>query len=107
MDGLRRLVFQRSPKRRACHHLDQIRVVDPAEPICAQCASEGLTWVHVRMCMVCGEAACCDSSKQRHARRHFETTGHTLMRSVEPGESWGWCYVDNAYLGASDYIADG
>jgi CPA1 family monovalent cation:H+ antiporter len=32
--------------------------------------------------------------------KHFETTaldqrpGHPVMRSVEPGEAWRWCYVD-------------
>jgi len=105
MDGLRRLVFQRSPKHRACGHLEQIRVYEPAEPTCGQCVSEGSRWVHVRRCMICGETACCDSSKRRHARRHFETTGHALIRSVEPGESWGWCYLDSAYLTSDEYMA--
>jgi hypothetical protein len=30
--------------------------------------------------------------------RHFEATGHRVMRSIEPGDTWGWCYVDQAYL---------
>jgi CPA1 family monovalent cation:H+ antiporter len=46
------------------------------------------------MCLVCGEVACCDSSVGRHASRHFEATGHPVMRSVERGEAWRWCYVD-------------
>src|SRR5207249_3860628 len=46
------------------------------------------------MCLTCGHVGCCDSSRGRHATAHFEATGHPLMRSVEPGETWAWCYVD-------------
>lgn len=104
MDWLRRLVFQGSTARRSCEHLDQVVVVEPAAPECPQCLEEGTEWVHIRMCMVCGSPACCDSSKPRHARRHFEETGHAMMRSIEPGESWAWCYPDKAYLTADDYL---
>jgi hypothetical protein len=51
-------------------------------------------WVHLRMCLVCGHVACCDSSKNKHATKHFHTTGHPLMRSIELGEQWGLCYLD-------------
>jgi uncharacterized UBP type Zn finger protein len=54
--------------------------------------------VHLRMCLTCGEVGCCDSSPARHARRHHETTGHPLIRSIERGEHWCWCYIDNAYI---------
>jgi CPA1 family monovalent cation:H+ antiporter len=50
------------------------------------------------MCLVCGHVGCCDSSPGRHARLHFEETGHPLIRSAEPGESWRWCYPDEIYL---------
>jgi hypothetical protein len=30
------------------------------------------------MCLVCGHVACCDSSKNKHATKHFHTTGHPL-----------------------------
>lgn len=43
---------------------------------------------------------CCDSSPERHARAHFVATGHPVIRSIEPGESWSWCYPDSAYLGS-------
>ena len=46
------------------------------------------------MCLTCGHVGCCDSSRGRHATGHFEATGHPLMRSMEPGETWAWCYVD-------------
>jgi CPA1 family monovalent cation:H+ antiporter len=55
---------------------------------------EGTAWVHLRMCVVCGHVACCDSSPQRHASVHFEETGHEVMRSAEAGEDWRWCFVD-------------
>jgi uncharacterized UBP type Zn finger protein len=54
----------------------------------------GDTWVHLRMCLVCGHVGCCDNSKNKHATRHFHETGHPVIRSAEPGETWGWCYVD-------------
>jgi hypothetical protein len=37
---------------------------------------------------------CCDSSKNKHATKHFQKVQHPLIRSIEPGESWVWCYVD-------------
>jgi uncharacterized UBP type Zn finger protein len=56
-------------------------------------------WVHLRMCLACGHVGCCDSSPGKHATRHFETTGHPLMRSIERGESWLWCYADRQKKG--------
>jgi CPA1 family monovalent cation:H+ antiporter len=50
--------------------------------------------VHLRACATCGEVGCCDSSPGRHSEKHFDDTGHPVMRSIEPGEDWGWCYVD-------------
>jgi uncharacterized UBP type Zn finger protein len=38
---------------------------------------------------------CCDSSKNKHATKHFHGTKHPLMRSIEPSEAWVWCYVDD------------
>ena len=62
---------------------------------CQECLDEGLTWVHLRMCLTCGHVACCNSSQGNHATKHYESTEHPVMRSVEPGEEWRWCYVDN------------
>ncbi|MCB0917045.1 MAG: Na+/H+ antiporter [Actinobacteria bacterium] len=66
----------------------------PEEPVCGECIEEGLRWVKLRMCLECGHVGCCDSSVGRHATKHFEVTEHPVMRSVEPGEAWRWCYVD-------------
>ena len=58
----------------------------------------GDSWVHLRLCMTCGHVGCCDSSKNQHAAKHFHLTTHPVMRSLQPGEQWGWCYVDEIYL---------
>jgi len=50
------------------------------------------------MCLTCGTIGCCDNSPNRHATVHFRETGHPLVRSAEPGESWAWCYVDELGL---------
>jgi uncharacterized UBP type Zn finger protein len=97
-DALRRTVFQRSLEQRDCAHLASALVVAAARGRCAGCAREGTRTVHLRMCLTCGEVGCCDSSPARHARRHHETTGHPLIRSIEVGEHWAWCYLDSAYL---------
>jgi uncharacterized UBP type Zn finger protein len=82
----------------ACTHVDQITVVEPAGDVagCEECLASGGQWVHLRMCQVCGHVGCCDNSPGRHATGHFEATSHPVMRSVEPGEDWSWCYVDEA-----------
>jgi uncharacterized UBP type Zn finger protein len=80
----------------SCAHLDQIKVVEPPEPVagCEQCLAAGDTWVHLRMCQICGQVGCCDDSPNRHATAHHRETGHPIVRSVEPGEDWSWCYED-------------
>jgi len=77
-----------------CTHLDQIKVRETNKHVCEDCVKTGDTWVHLRMCLTCGYVGCCDSSKNKHATKHFHRTQHPLMRSIEPGESWIWCYVD-------------
>ena len=81
-----------------CSHTDQIRDVTPSARGCEECLKSGDSWVHLRMCLACGHVGCCDSSRNKHATKHFHTTGHPLIQSFEPGEDWGWCYVDEAML---------
>jgi uncharacterized UBP type Zn finger protein len=81
-----------------CSHLNQIRDVTPQSDGCAECLATGGRWVHLRMCLECGHVGCCDSSPGKHATGHFHTTHHPVMRSVEPGEAWGWCFVDEVQL---------
>lgn len=81
-----------------CSHRDQIADVTPRSKGCAECLKSGDQWVQLRMCLTCGNVGCCDSSKNRHATAHFQATGHPVMRTIEPGESWKWCYVDRQIL---------
>ena len=80
-----------------CEHLMQAPCVQvPASPwICPGCEREGLKWVHLRLCLSCGNVGCCSSSPGNHAERHFQEAGHQVMRSFEPGEAWRWCYLDD------------
>jgi uncharacterized UBP type Zn finger protein len=79
----------------ACIHVAQIRPVQPRTPDgCEDCLKAGGWWVHLRMCLTCGHIGCCDSSPSKHATAHFHQTQHPMIRSFEPGEDWGWCYVD-------------
>lgn len=82
----------------SCRHLDQIRDVVPSAPGCEECLRIGSGWVHLRLCMTCGHVGCCDSSPNRHASKHARATGHPIVRSMEPGETWLWCYVDEVFL---------
>jgi hypothetical protein len=89
---------QRSPNVTQCTHRDQIHSVQPRTKGCEECLKTGDPWVHLRMCLTCGHVGCCDSSINKHATRHFHATRHAIMRSIEPGESWMWCYVDEIML---------
>jgi hypothetical protein len=76
-------------------HLDQILVDVPDDvPGCEECLAIGGRWVHLRLCWTCGKIGCCDSSPNKHASKHARADGHPLIRSLEPGEDWTWCFVD-------------
>lgn len=82
----------------ACAHLDRINVVRPRTPGCEECLRDGTRWVHLRICMSCGHVGCCDSSPYKHASGHWHETQHPVMRSLEPGETWGWCFPEAVQL---------
>ena len=82
----------------ACSHLDQARRVYPSADGCEDCLRTGDSWVHLRVCLTCGHAGCCDTSKNKHATAHFHEFGHPLIKSLEKNENWAWCYVDETYL---------
>jgi hypothetical protein len=60
---------------------------------CPDCLAIGSQWVHLRMCLVCRHVGCCDNSPRRHARLHWQTTGHAEIVSLEPGETWRWSFA--------------
>ena len=82
-----------------CSHLDQVAAELP-EPrtVCSACVAIGSGWVHLRQCLNCGETNCCDSSPNRHATKHFEASRHPLMKTLEDGEDWAWCFVERLTL---------
>jgi uncharacterized UBP type Zn finger protein len=94
----------RGSNSRRCAHLDQIRDVTRRSEGCEECLALGDTWVHLRMCMTCGKVGCCDSSKNKHAHAHARLTGHQIIRSLEPGEDWLWCYADETLVEAPTSI---
>jgi uncharacterized membrane protein YbhN (UPF0104 family) len=84
-----------------CAHRDQVQIRDAPASVagCEECLAAGNAWVHLRMCQTCGHVGCCDDSPHRHATAHHLSTGHPIIRSLEPGEDWSWCYVDRELLG--------
>lgn len=81
-----------------CTHLDQIHKVKPSAHGCEECLKMGDEWVHLRLCMTCGHSGCCDASKNKHATKHFHATSHPIIKSLEPGEDWGYCYEDDLFF---------
>jgi uncharacterized UBP type Zn finger protein len=86
-----------------CTHLDTIEITDLPEDVagCEECLAAGGQWCHLRICLACGHIGCCDSSPGRHATAHASESGHPIMRSVQPGENWGWCYEDQLLMPVS------
>ncbi len=80
-----------------CTHLDQIEITQLPDAVdgCEECLREGGRWLHLRICLTCGHVGCCDSSPGQHASRHASAQGHPLIHSLEPGERWSYCFVDD------------
>ena len=78
-----------------CEHFALIQDVTSTVEGCEECLKTGDTWVHLRLCRICGHVGCCDNSKNQHARKHFNSTEHAIIQSYEPGEHWGYCYIDD------------
>jgi len=80
----------------ACSHLDQVKVLELPDSVagCEECLATGGAWLHLRICLSCGHVGCCDDSPGRHATAHAQASGHPIIRSIEPGEDWSWCFLD-------------
>lgn len=85
-----------SDRQHSCTHLSTVQVTELPAAVegCEDCLREGGEWLHLRICLECGHVGCCDDSPARHASRHAATTAHPIIRSLEPGEEWCWCFVD-------------
>ncbi len=81
----------------SCEHVKLIQNVTPNTKGCEECLKTGDRWVHLRICLTCGHVGCCDSSKNKHATKHFHAAGHPMVKSLEPGEVWGYCYADDIF----------
>jgi uncharacterized UBP type Zn finger protein len=81
---------------KTCTHLDQLTIEQLPEsvPGCEDCLRIGGKWLHLRICLSCGHVGCCDDSPNRHASAHAADSSHPIVRSLEPGEDWCWCYLD-------------
>ncbi len=69
----------------------------PSGAGCVECDAAGGWWVHLRRCAECGHIGCCDTSPAQHATAHFRESGHPVIQSFEPGETWFWDYVAEDY----------
>jgi hypothetical protein len=79
-----------------CTHLDHVLVTELPDAVdgCEDCLASGGKWLHLRICLECGHVGCCDSSPGRHASGHARDASHPIIRSLEPGEEWSWCFED-------------
>jgi uncharacterized UBP type Zn finger protein len=84
----------------SCTHLDHVHVTELPGAVagCEECLKTGDPWLHLRICLECGKVGCCDDSPNRHATGHAREQGHPLIRSLEPGETWSWCFIDEVGL---------
>jgi CPA2 family monovalent cation:H+ antiporter-2 len=89
---------ERQRNNQECSHIGRAQVVVASSQGCNECLEKADSWVHLRVCMTCGQVGCCDSSKNQHASKHSRNSGHAIVKSFEPGENWAWCYIDEIML---------
>lgn len=71
---------------------------------CEECAKTVDSFVHLRLCKTCGSVLCCDSSPNTHMTKHNHATGHPVSQSIEEGEDWLYCYVDQDEANESSLV---
>ncbi len=98
MNGIRqkviKMISKSSEQIDPCEHIASVEDIAPNSEGCEECLKMGDEWVHLRLCLTCGQVGCCDNSKNRHATKHYRSTRHPVIQSLEPGEDWMWCYID-------------
>lgn len=97
-EALRKQIWSRGREAKECTHRDQIREVVPASEGCEECLATGDTWVHLRLCMTCGHVGCCNDSKNKHASKHYQAMDHPIVKPLDTGEDWLWCFADEVML---------
>ncbi|MCW2969588.1 MAG: UBP-type zinc finger protein [Solirubrobacterales bacterium] len=87
-----------------CTHLDHVLITELPDAVdgCEDCLRTGDPWLHLRICLECGHVGCCDDSPNKHASAHAASSGHPIIRSLEPGETWSWCYEDQLAMVIAD-----
>jgi hypothetical protein len=83
---------------KGCVHVEQIQDVTPSVNGCEDCLKIGGSWVHLRLCLICGHVGCCDNSLGNLATQHYHDTGLPIIQSFEPGVHWLWCYPDELLM---------
>ena len=83
-----------------CTHLNTVKVTELPASVdgCEECLASGGVWLHLRICLECGHVGCCDDSPGRHATAHYKSSGHPIIRSLERGEDWSWCFIDEVAM---------
>ncbi|HYI44270.1 MAG TPA: UBP-type zinc finger domain-containing protein [Actinomycetota bacterium] len=81
-----------------CTHFEGAAILEPATNVCQECVAVGSGWVHLRLCLACGHVGCCDSSPLKHASAHYRESGDPVIRSIEPGETWAYCFPDDLFV---------
>ena len=78
-----------------CEHRAEVAITELPDEVggCAECLAAGQPWLRLRICLECGHVGCCGESPNQHAAAHARASGHPIVRSLEPGEGWSWCYV--------------
>jgi uncharacterized UBP type Zn finger protein len=81
-----------------CEHFSTVEAVTASANGCEDCLAIGSKWNELRICLTCGHVGCCEDSEHAHALQHFKATGHAMIASFEPSETWGWCYIHRRYF---------
>ncbi|MFN2187431.1 MAG: UBP-type zinc finger domain-containing protein [Candidatus Promineifilaceae bacterium] len=97
-EAILQALYNGTMEEKECDHLDSIKVYESELDVCEKCAASGDVWPALRLCLICGYVGCCDTSKNKHMKQHYQETGHGLFRSIRLNEGWGWCYDHNAFF---------
>lgn len=89
-----------------CEHASEMMVYRArTSDGCEECVPNGYKWVHLRLCLACGHVGCCDSSQYKHATKHFHEDGHPIQASLETGEQWAWCFIDERFVPLDEKVS--